>query len=72
MHTVLNLFFGLRAFYVAVPIGIWDYRQLLCSKSKSLRGNGEKAVFNCFDSSIDYNIDGIDNLIDQRLENAKH
>lgn len=67
MHTILNLSFGLRAFYVAVPIGIWDYGRLLCSKSKSLRGNGEKTVFDCFNGSIDYDIDSVDDFIDQRL-----
>ena len=71
MHTILNLFFGIRAFHVAILIGIWDYRQMLCSKSKSLRGNGEKPVFNCFNGPIDYNIDSVDNFIDQRLGDAK-
>lgn len=44
---------------------------MLCSKSKSLRGNGEKPVFNCFNGPIDYNIDSVDNFIDQRLGDAK-
>lgn len=44
---------------------------MLCYKSKSLRGNGEKPVFNCFNGPIDYNVDSVDNFIDQRLGEAK-